>query len=100
MPCRRYLDGCILYLLSQLSLPFSSLLTQIFHPICLASVSGVCLVACQVDVIPTLTDKARLVQRNTRTKEKGDSGLPRPFSGMGNTMFLSYPLVSKNPSNS
>ena len=35
----------------------------------------------QVNVMPTLTDKARLVQRNTRTKERGDSGLPRPFSG-------------------
>ena len=36
----------------------------------------------QVDVMPTLTDKARLLQRNNRTKEKGDSGLPRPFSGI------------------
>jgi hypothetical protein len=35
----------------------------------------------KVDVIPTLTDRARLLQRNSRPKEKGDSGLPRPFSG-------------------
>ena len=35
----------------------------------------------KVDVYPTLTDKARLVQRSARTKHKGDTGLPRPFSG-------------------
>jgi len=35
----------------------------------------------KVDVSPTLTDKARLVQRCSRTRQKGDSGLPRPFSG-------------------
>ena len=35
----------------------------------------------KVDVHPTLTDKARLVQRSARTKQKGDTGLPRPFSG-------------------
>ena len=30
---------------------------------------------------PTLTDKARLIQRSSRLRSKGDSGLPRPFSG-------------------
>ena len=35
----------------------------------------------KVDVQPTLTDKARLVQRAAKSKQKGESGLPRPFSG-------------------
>ena len=35
----------------------------------------------KVDVHPTLTDKAKLVQRSARTRHKGDTGLPRPFSG-------------------
>ena len=35
----------------------------------------------KVDVNPTLTDKARLVQRNAKSRQKGDAGLPRPFSG-------------------
>ena len=35
----------------------------------------------KVDVHPTLTDKAKLVQRNDRIRNKGESGLPRPFSG-------------------
>ena len=35
----------------------------------------------KVDVQPTLTDKARLVQRAAKSKQKGQSGLPRPFSG-------------------
>jgi hypothetical protein len=98
MPCRRYLDGCILYLsFLKLTLPcFLTLAWQILWPRqigfnhCLASMSGVCLVVWQVDVIPTLTDKARLVQRNTRTKEKGDSGLPRPFSGIGKCSFSTH----------
>ena len=34
-----------------------------------------------MDVHPTLTDKAKLVQRNARIRNKGESGLPRPFSG-------------------
>jgi len=34
----------------------------------------------KVDVTPTLTDKARMVQRHTKIRKK-DSGLPRPFSG-------------------
>jgi len=34
----------------------------------------------KVDVTPTLTDKARLVQRSSKTRLK-ESGLPRPFSG-------------------
>ncbi|XP_023324671.1 phospholipid-transporting ATPase ID [Eurytemora carolleeae] len=34
-----------------------------------------------VDVRPTLADKARLVQRSNRLKKKGESGIPRPFSG-------------------
>jgi len=35
----------------------------------------------KVDVHPTLTDKAKLVQRSSRVRHKGDAGLPRPFSG-------------------
>jgi phospholipid-translocating ATPase len=35
----------------------------------------------KVDVNPTLTDKARLVQRNAKSRQKGEAGLPRPFSG-------------------
>jgi len=35
----------------------------------------------KVDMRPTLTDKARLIQRSSRLRSKGDSGLPRPFSG-------------------
>lgn len=35
----------------------------------------------KIDVHPTLTDRARLVQRTARAKHKGDTGLPRPFSG-------------------
>ena len=35
----------------------------------------------KVDVHPTLTDKAKLVQRNARIRSRGVSGLSRPFSG-------------------
>ena len=35
----------------------------------------------KVDVHPTLTDRAKLVQRSARVRQKGESGLPRPFSG-------------------
>ena len=36
----------------------------------------------KVDVQPTLTDKARMVQRAAKSRQKGESGgLPRPFSG-------------------
>ena len=34
-----------------------------------------------VDVQPTLTDKARLVQRSARVRQRGEVGAPRPFSG-------------------
>ena len=37
-----------------------------------------------VDVRPTLADKARLLQRSNRLKKKGESGIPRPFSGKNN----------------
>jgi len=35
----------------------------------------------KVDVQPTLTDKARQVQRNSRIRHKGEFGVHRPFSG-------------------
>jgi len=35
----------------------------------------------KIDVTPTLTDRARLLQRSDRKLKKSESGLPRPFSG-------------------